>query len=78
MQFAVCSCQRVQNSPLVGDQKETNKVVKDAKLGKDKVLKIKKVAEDDLALYAFHDAAWGNVPDPNAEPKDEAWLGKPH
>ena len=68
-------CQRSQNNPEVADLKFTNKIVREAKDHKDKALVIRRVGLDDLAFYAFHDAAWGNVPDPNAEEDDAQWLG---
>ena len=75
LQFNVSCCQRAQNNPEVADLKFTNKVVREAKDHKDKTLVIRRVELDDLAFYAFHDAAWGNVPDPNAEEDDARWLG---
>ena len=62
LQFNVSSCRRAQ-------------VVREAKANKDRSLLIRKVRLCDIAFYAFHDAAWGNVPDPNAEEDDVRWLG---
>ena len=75
LQFGVSQCQRNQNRPTVADLRSTNRMVKQAKSHKEKTLTLRKIDETDLALYAFHDAAWGNVDDPNRESGDELWFG---
>ena len=76
LQFGVSTCQRRQNHPSVADLKETNKLVREAKAHKEKNIVLRKINPDDLALYAFHDAAWGNVESPTPEDGDEQWYGE--
>ena len=76
LQFAVSADQRRQNRPTVGDLKATNRIVKLAKEHKAADVVIRKIEENNMAILGYHDAAWGNVPDPAAETGDERWLGQ--
>ena len=62
--------QRKQRSPLLGDIRETNRVVRQAQKGKDYGPTYPRLAEtwEDLVLLVFHDAAWANVPATNSSP----------
>eukprot|EP00959_Pyramimonas_sp_CCMP1952_P217864 4556456-Pyramimonas_sp.AAC.1 len=56
--------QRVQNSPVVADLIETNRVVSESRRFKETGVTIPKM-EGDLCILVFHDAAWANVDEPD-------------
>ncbi|CAE7767076.1 RE1 [Symbiodinium sp. CCMP2592] len=76
LQFQVSQAQRRQNAPTVRDLKETNKLVDAARAGADRGLTLHRVAEEDLVLVAFHDAAWANVQNPDVTEEDLVWNGE--
>ncbi|CAE7870148.1 RH20, partial [Symbiodinium microadriaticum] len=76
LQFGVCQRQRTQNNPTVADLKATNRLVKAAKEGRDEVIVLRCIPEGNLAFFAYHDAAWGNVDAPDRAEGDEQWYGE--
>ncbi|CAK0820255.1 unnamed protein product [Prorocentrum cordatum] len=60
----VSMSQRVQNSPVVADLIETNRIVSEARRFKETGVTIPKM-EGDLCILVFHDAAWANVDEPD-------------
>ena len=64
LQVGVSMAQRKQRAPLLGDIRETNRVVRQAQKGKDYGPTYPRLQEgwDELVLLVFHDAAWANVP----------------
>ena len=64
LQVGVSMAQRKQRAPLLGDVRDTNRVVRQAQKGKDYGPTYPRLQEtwDDLVLVVFHDAAWANVP----------------
>eukprot|EP00439_Symbiodinium_sp_Y106_P000038 s8929_g1.t1 len=72
----VSQAQRKQNAPTVRDLKETNKMVDAARAGAERGLTLHRVAEQDLVLVAFHDAAWANVHHPEVSTADLEWNGE--
>ena len=75
LQFMVSQAQKHQNDPSPDDIKKTNKAVDLALMHSGKGITLRKMAEEDVAFVAFHDAAWGNVLRDFPEPDDEAWNG---
>ena len=61
LQFMVAQAQRSQNAPTVEDVKWTNAIVEQARKFQHEGLTINKIAEKDLAVCSYHDAAWANV-----------------
>eukprot|EP00439_Symbiodinium_sp_Y106_P080417 s1667_g19.t1 len=46
-----------------------------ARAGAERGLTLRRVAEQDLVLVAFHDAAWANVHHPEVNTNDLEWYG---
>lgn len=76
LQFAVCQCQRRQQHPTVADLKNTNKVINMCSKHQGQGVTLRKIAEDDLCILAYHDAAWGNVLPDDQEEQDASWIGE--
>ena len=75
LQFMVAQAQRAQNAPKVEDIKWTNSIVEQARKYKDEGIVINKIAEEDLAICSYHDAAWANV-SLEEEVDDTKWDGE--
>ena len=75
LQFSVAQAQRIQNHPTIGDIKQTNKVVNLAKKHKEQGVLLRKIPEEDMAVFAFHDAAWGNVHPEQVPDVHQEWEG---
>eukprot|EP00435_Cladocopium_sp_Y103_P068690 s358_g32.t1 len=75
LQFSVSQAQRVQGKPTIGDIKELNKVVELARKHFHRGITLKKIPEDKLCVFAFHDAAWGNVVTEDPQVLDPEWAG---
>ena len=73
IQFMVAQSQRKQNAPTVEDVKWTNSIVDLAKKFPEKGLSLKRIKEEDLCIYGFHDAAWANVDFERETPEDQEW-----
>ena len=72
LQFSVSQAQKSQNSPTIGHLKATNKIVDMANRHHDCGLTLWQIPEEDLAVLAYHDAAWGNRSlEDEAVPQDE-------
>ncbi|CAE7565069.1 unnamed protein product [Symbiodinium microadriaticum] len=67
--------QRKQNKPTVGDLRETNRLVDAALRHQHCGLTLRRIEDQDLAILAYHDAAWGNVEPEGASPQDLEWQG---
>ena len=63
-------------SPTVADLKATNRVVKEAKAGQDETIILRSMPEENLAFFAYHAAAWGNVDTATEEADDGLWYGE--
>lgn len=62
LQFVVSQAQRKQQqSPTVGDLKQTNKIVSMSLKHSECGLRLNKIEEKDMCFIAYHDATWGNV-----------------
>ena len=75
LQFDVSQSQKKQSNPTVADLKFTNKIVDVATKYKDYGLSLKKIPESEIAIIAFHDAAWGNTSLDDHDAQDQAWTG---
>ena len=75
LQYSVAQAQRVQNHPTVGDLKNTNKLVDLAKKHQDRGIVLKRIPEEHMAIFAFHDASWGNVHADQVPDVDQEWEG---
>ena len=75
LQYSVAQAQRVQNHPTVGDLKNTNKLVDLAKKHQDRGIVLKRIPEEHMAIFAFHDASWGNVRADQVPDVDQEWEG---
>jgi hypothetical protein len=71
----VAQAQRVQNRPTVGDIKETNKIVEMARKHADEGIVLRSIPESDFNVFAFHDAAFGNVHANDLEDISAEWDG---
>ena len=71
----VAQAQRKQNKPTVGDLRETNRLVDAALRHQHCGLTLRRIEDQDLAILAYHDAAWGNVEPEGASPQDLEWQG---
>ena len=76
LQFSVSQAQRVQGKPTIGDIKEVNKLVELARKHFQRGITLKKIPEDKLSVFAFHDAAWGNVAADDSKVLDPEWDGE--
>lgn len=76
LQYSVAQAQRVQNKPTIGDLKNTNKLVDLAKKHFDKGIVLRRIPEEHMAIFAFHDAAWGNVDITEVQDADPRWEGE--
>ena len=76
LQFQVSQAQRKQRNPNVADLKETNKIVDAAKRHKDEGLTLHKIPVEEMCILAYHDAAWGNVRDPEEGDEQDLWVGE--
>ena len=77
LQFSVSQAQRKQNAPTISDLKATNKIVDLAGRHHDCGLTLWRIEEKDLAILAYHDAAWGNTTVEDAAPdENEGWYGE--
>lgn len=75
LSFSVAQAQRKQNNPTVGDLKFTNKIVGMAERHHDCGLTLWKIAEPDLSVLVYHDAAWGNVMLEDKDVPPDDWQG---
>ena len=75
LQYSVAQAQRVQNKPTIGDLRNTNKLVDLAKKHFDKGIVLRRIPEEHMAIFAFHDAAWGNVDVSEVRDADPRWEG---
>ena len=73
IQFMVAQAQRAQSRPTVADVKWTNAAVDIAKKFQDKGIYLKPIAESDVCVFGFHDAAWANVAFEQEEAADQVW-----
>eukprot|EP00435_Cladocopium_sp_Y103_P029489 s394_g7.t1 len=76
LQYSVAQAQRVQNRPTIGDLRSTNKLVDLAKKHYDRGIVLRRIPEEHIAVFAFHDASWGNVPVDQVADVDQEWEGE--
>lgn len=74
IQFQVCQAQRKQRNPTHANVKETNKIVTDALKFTDNGIALHGMAEEDICILAYDDAAWGNT-SPDGDDDHEARNG---
>ena len=75
LQFMVAQAQRKQNRPTIGDLRDTDKLVDAALRHQDCGLTLRRIEEKELAILAYHDAAWGNVEAEGTTQLDQEWQG---
>ena len=75
LRFGVSQAQKTQNDPSVADLIKVNKLVDTAIAHREEGIVLRKIPEEQLAVVAFHDAAWGNVDADDPDLADPAWAG---